>query len=376
MHAGIGPDGKRLYPAFPYPYFTKMTHDDVLAIRAYLNTLPAVSRRRPDPDLTWPLQHRVFMRGWDWLFFKEGTFAPDPQKSCRVEPRRLPRRRRRPLRRLPHAQERARRRQNRRGAARQCDPELVRAEIGQRFARRSRRMERRRDRRVSQDRPQHPQRRDRPDGGSRRQFDLEARQTPTCTPSPSTSRTSSVNRRKHRQSRSRRSMDAGKAIFADACSACHQADGKGVARMFPPLVHNANVQSADATSVIRVILEGARTVPTDARPTPSSMPSFGWKLDRRRNRGGRDLRAQFLGQCGSGGGRGPGQVVAQRLAREDAMIALNGRRELRAASAVLASRALDFMPRVPGLGPSQRRYAGAGRCRPAAGRACCRWRSS
>jgi mono/diheme cytochrome c family protein len=49
--------------------------------------------------------------------------------------------------------------------------------------------------------------------------------------------------------------------------------------MFPPLVHNANVQSADATSVIRVILEGARTVPTDARPTPSSMPSFGWKLD-------------------------------------------------------------------------------------------------
>ena len=82
MHAGIGPDGKRLYPAFPYPYFTKMTRDDVLAIRAYLNTLPAVSRRRPDPDLTWPLQHRVFMRGWDWLFFKEGSFAPDPQKSA------------------------------------------------------------------------------------------------------------------------------------------------------------------------------------------------------------------------------------------------------------------------------------------------------
>jgi mono/diheme cytochrome c family protein len=31
-------------------------------------------------------------------------------------------------------------------------------------------------------------------------------------------------------------------------------------------------------SVIRVILEGARTVTTDARPTPSTMPAYGWKL--------------------------------------------------------------------------------------------------
>jgi cbb3-type cytochrome c oxidase subunit III len=74
-------------------------------------------------------------------------------------------------------------------------------------------------------------------------------------------------------------MDAGKAIFSDSCAACHQADGKGVPRMFPPLAHNANVQSADATSLIRVIVKGARTVPTEARPTAVSMPAFGWKLD-------------------------------------------------------------------------------------------------
>lgn len=73
-------------------------------------------------------------------------------------------------------------------------------------------------------------------------------------------------------------MVAGKAIFADACSACHQADGKGVPHMFPPLVHNANVQQADPTTVIRVILQGARTVATDKRPTPFAMPAFDWKL--------------------------------------------------------------------------------------------------
>ena len=30
--------------------------------------------------------------------------------------------------------------------------------------------------------------------------------------------------------------------------------------------------------MIRVILQGARTVATDARPTPVAMPAFGWKL--------------------------------------------------------------------------------------------------
>ena len=48
--------------------------------------------------------------------------------------------------------------------------------------------------------------------------------------------------------------------------------------MFPPLAHSANVQSTDPTTVIRVILRGARTVPTDARPTSSAIPTFDWKL--------------------------------------------------------------------------------------------------
>jgi hypothetical protein len=39
LHEGISPSGARYYPAFPYPYFTRLTRDDVLAIRAYLATL-------------------------------------------------------------------------------------------------------------------------------------------------------------------------------------------------------------------------------------------------------------------------------------------------------------------------------------------------
>ena len=47
MHEGIGKDGERLYPAFPYAEYTKVTDQDVLAIRAYLNrSRRSASRRR------------------------------------------------------------------------------------------------------------------------------------------------------------------------------------------------------------------------------------------------------------------------------------------------------------------------------------------
>ena len=42
MKKGTGRDGTHLYPAMPYTYYTKVTRDDALAIRAYLNTIPAV----------------------------------------------------------------------------------------------------------------------------------------------------------------------------------------------------------------------------------------------------------------------------------------------------------------------------------------------
>jgi mono/diheme cytochrome c family protein len=73
-------------------------------------------------------------------------------------------------------------------------------------------------------------------------------------------------------------MAAGRAIYGDSCSACHQANGKGVPHMFPPLVHNANAQQHDPTTLIRIILQGTRTVATDKRPTPFAMPAFDWKL--------------------------------------------------------------------------------------------------
>src|ERR1700731_1527099 len=81
LRYGVDPDGSRYYPAFPYPNFTKLTRDDILAIRAYLATLTPVSNRPLPPELRWPLNHRVVMRVWNLLFFRPGIFMPDQQKS-------------------------------------------------------------------------------------------------------------------------------------------------------------------------------------------------------------------------------------------------------------------------------------------------------
>ncbi|MGH7033686.1 MAG: c-type cytochrome, partial [Stellaceae bacterium] len=70
----------------------------------------------------------------------------------------------------------------------------------------------------------------------------------------------------------------GEAIYVDNCSACHGPAGKGVANLFPALDDNPIVQSKDATSLIRVTLEGTQNVATSAAPTGSAMPAFYWKL--------------------------------------------------------------------------------------------------
>jgi mono/diheme cytochrome c family protein len=39
------------------------------------------------------------------------------------------------------------------------------------------------------------------------------------------------------------------------------------------------VRSDDQTTLIRIVLRGARSAATEAEPTAPGMPSFGWQLD-------------------------------------------------------------------------------------------------
>ena len=81
MREGVSPDGGHYYPVFPYTSYTRMSDADVLDLKAYLDTVPAVSNAVPDHDLSFPFNIRLAMFGWKLLFFDEGRFEPDPAES-------------------------------------------------------------------------------------------------------------------------------------------------------------------------------------------------------------------------------------------------------------------------------------------------------
>lgn len=62
-------------------------------------------------------------------------------------------------------------------------------------------------------------------------------------------------------------------------SDCKRLDGKGVRELFPSIADSSMVRSEDATTSIRIILRGARSVGTKTQPTAPGMPSYGRQLD-------------------------------------------------------------------------------------------------
>jgi mono/diheme cytochrome c family protein len=82
VHDGIRNDGKRLYPAFPYTSYTQLSRSDVLAIKAYIFSLPTIAQANKEPDLGFPFNQRWAMGFWNALFFKSQRFASDATQSA------------------------------------------------------------------------------------------------------------------------------------------------------------------------------------------------------------------------------------------------------------------------------------------------------
>ncbi|MEO9214626.1 MAG: cytochrome c, partial [Rhodanobacter sp.] len=82
LHVGKGRYGELLYPAFSYTSYTKVTHDDALAMFAWLQSLPPVHQPSPSPALDFPYSVRKSLTAWRALYFREGVFKPDPAQSA------------------------------------------------------------------------------------------------------------------------------------------------------------------------------------------------------------------------------------------------------------------------------------------------------
>ncbi|MBF6988804.1 c-type cytochrome [Cupriavidus oxalaticus] len=82
MREGIHRDGRRLYPAFPYTAFAKVSDADMQALYAYLMSAEPVKSEVPQTRLTFPFNLRPLLAGWNLLFHRDAPFKPDPARSA------------------------------------------------------------------------------------------------------------------------------------------------------------------------------------------------------------------------------------------------------------------------------------------------------
>ncbi|WP_353193605.1 c-type cytochrome [Pandoraea pnomenusa] len=62
--------------------------------------------------------------------------------------------------------------------------------------------------------------------------------------------------------------------YLQFCVDCHRADGAGVVNVFPPLAGNPALQSADASTLVHIMLTGWASPKTAAHPRVMTMPGF------------------------------------------------------------------------------------------------------
>lgn len=85
LRDGISPDGSHYFPAFPYTSYTLMVDEDIRALKAYLDSIPASANDVPSHELDFPLGLlpvglvRYGMIGWKWFFFDKGPYRTEPE---------------------------------------------------------------------------------------------------------------------------------------------------------------------------------------------------------------------------------------------------------------------------------------------------------
>ena len=82
LHLGKDPHKANLYPAFSYPYYTKISPRDAEAMAAYMMSLTPVKYAPPKNEMNFPFNIRFLVKGWNLLHFRPGHFRADPSKSA------------------------------------------------------------------------------------------------------------------------------------------------------------------------------------------------------------------------------------------------------------------------------------------------------
>ena len=279
MHDGIAADGSHLYPAMPYPWYTKLTKDDVFAIKAYLDTMPAVRSDTKKPALPFPLSWRGSVSAWNRLFFDPGTYQQNPKKSAEWN-------------RGAYLVEGA-------GHCGAChSPKNVLGAVKQ-------------DQRFQGGKGEGwfavDLTADREGLGSWNPNEIVEylktganRRARAMGPMAevvehSTSHLNDADLhaiavylkdlpapkdadRHEAKAPKQDVLSQGRLVYLDQCAGCHMENGTGVAGVFPNLTQNTALRSRNPESLVRLVLEGARSAKTAEKREGFAMPSFGGKL--------------------------------------------------------------------------------------------------
>ena len=84
MKRGVAPGGVHLYPAFPYTSYQRMTYEDIIDLKAYLDTLPPVRYQAPPNALAFPYTIRRGVGLFQRLYVDGKSFTPDPEASNKI----------------------------------------------------------------------------------------------------------------------------------------------------------------------------------------------------------------------------------------------------------------------------------------------------
>lgn len=82
MHNGKSKDGSFLYPAFPYPNYTKVTRADSDAIYAFFRTLTPIRQENRQHQLRFPYNQRGLLAFWRTLYFTPGEYQQEPLQGA------------------------------------------------------------------------------------------------------------------------------------------------------------------------------------------------------------------------------------------------------------------------------------------------------
>jgi mono/diheme cytochrome c family protein len=82
VQRGVAKGGEHLYPAMPYTSYSRLTRDDVLAIKAYLFSLKPVKNIPPENKIAAPYNIRSGLILWNLVYGSNGALPNDASKGA------------------------------------------------------------------------------------------------------------------------------------------------------------------------------------------------------------------------------------------------------------------------------------------------------